>query len=132
MQEITWEEIKKSVSSPLASGDRIQVVERSLGSPGLEVVLELDPGVTLWKSITLVSGEVVEGLADIWLGRVELYQHRRGPVSFWIDESHLDKAGLFFGKDHPDWDFRPRNPNDYHLPAIPGSGLRLEFKWLAD
>ena len=132
MHQITWEQLKNSVNEPLADGDRIQVVERKIESSGFEVMLELDPAVTLWKSVTLVSGEVVDGIADIWLGRVELYQSLRGPVSFWIDESQLAMSGLFLGKDHPDWSYRPRNPNDYHVPEIPGLGLRVALKWLAD
>ena len=84
---ITWTELKESAARPLPLGDRIEVSESRHEGSYLEITLEIGPNIAGWRCVTLAGGEVVDGVSEIWLARLELEKPWRGPISFRADNT---------------------------------------------
>jgi hypothetical protein len=125
-EEISWERLQRSEREPLSFGDRIQAVEE----PGtaFEVTVEKDPGVRLWKGVTLTGGEILDWTSKFWIARVELMDDFDGPVSFRLEPHGLEGCALFLGKDLLTG---RRPPSTYVIRDFPRRG-HLRLRWLAD
>jgi hypothetical protein len=107
--------------------DRIEVVERSIDPRWFELQFETGPAITVWKSVTLTAGEVVDFVSAFWLARLELQDSVHGPLSFRLEARHLSQSALIIG--------RSKNPGEKHIYWIddcPFAGARVELKWIAD
>lgn len=129
MQIITLEQLKNSRDNPLSSGDRFEVREEKIDESLFELYLSIGPDVSSWKAATLTSGPVVDGVAEIWIARVELETPVKGPIAFRVPADSLKSAGIFLGKLSP---AGRRESNDYYLPEQPKAGTRLCLTWLSD
>ncbi len=128
-QTITWQQLKDSPHSPLPEGDRIEVIEHEIDAPYFELQLTTASDVALWKCATLAGGEVVEGISELWIARIELQQDLHGPVSFQADASQLETASIFLGKGTAGG---KRPTSVYHILDCRPAGTRVELKWLSD
>jgi hypothetical protein len=126
-QVITWEQLKNSTEVPLEGIDRIQVVEQPIDPAFLEIQFETGPAITVWKHVTLMSGEIVDYVSQFWTARLELQDAARGPVQFRVPALDPHEGALMFGRSK-----RPGEKHLYFLPEFPRAGVRIELKWLTD
>lgn len=125
---ITWTDLKESIRQALPLGDRIEVSESRHDGQYLEITLEIAPELTGWRSVTLAGGDVVNGVSDIWIARLELEKPWLGPVSLRAGDSQLRRASIFLGKNLPSG---KRNTSDYHLLESPPPGTSIKLRWIA-
>ena len=126
---ITWEQLKNSATKPLPGGDRIEVIESKLEEPYFEMQLSIAPEITLWKTVTLTGGEIINNVAKFWIARIELIDDFSGPVSFRAESRMLGGTTLLLGKGL--WT-GARQTAFYHILEYPYHNVRAELKWIAD
>lgn len=122
-------QLKDSPNIPLPEGDRIEVIEHEIDTSHFELQLTTAPEINLWKCATLAGGDVVDGISELWIARVELENQLDGPVSFQAAASQLETASIFLGKGT----LGGKRPTSvYHITDCRPAGTRVELKWLAD
>jgi len=129
MEIITLDQLRDSINNGLPTGDQFEVSEEKIDDAFFELVFSIGANVSSWKSVTLISGPVVDEVAEIWLARLELEAPIKGPLSFRVSAEHLQSAGLFLGKLSSSG---KRESTDYYLPEQPKVGTRLHLTWLSD
>jgi len=122
---ITWEQLRNSPEVPLNGIDRIEVVETPIDPGFLEVQFELGPEATVWKHVTLMSGEIMDYVSDFWSARLELKDHWRGPTQFRVPAVAPGDGAIMLGRSK-----LPGEKHLYFLPDFPRAGVRIAFKWL--
>jgi hypothetical protein len=122
---ITWEQLRNSTQVPLNGIDSIEVVETPIDPNILELQFELGPAVTVWKHVTLMSGEIVDFVSDFWAARLELKDHWRGPTQIRVPAVAPGEGAIMLGRSK-----QPGEKHLYFIPDFPRAGTKIALKWL--
>ena len=122
---ITWEKLRNSTLVPLNGMDIIEVVETPIDPGALEVQFELGPAVTVWKHVTLMSGEIVDFVSDFWAARLELKDNWRGPTQFRVPAVAPGEGAIMLGRSK-----LAGEKHLYFIPDFPRAGVKIALKWL--
>jgi hypothetical protein len=122
---ITWKELRNSTQIPLSGMDIIEVVETPIDPGFLELQFELGPAVTVWKHVTLMSGEIVDFVSDFWAARLELKDNWRGPTQIRVPAVSPSEGAIMLGRSK-----LLGEKHLYFIPDFPRAGVKIALKWL--